>query len=329
MPMPKGCCTGLLIQRASLDLTAAVQSELQQLAMAAEQRSFLDGYVTTALAANIPPGEIYAEVAAWKGSVSAQQQLLRAASRRLAKDRNSELGRLFAQLEQQTRRLATLNHSVSKPAMQAQIQQARQELSESVESLQQQLSRLDPDFHRAWAERKISPEQLGMSLPETAALVDVLEYDHYLEWLRTEKASQGAATDGLRLARGTPVACIPLGSDAVIGNLVDASRRALRAARCRRNPVARHRAASAGLAAAEAALAGATVVLVSPDGAGSIALGCCPARSPACICSKSGPSPCWPCRSSCPSWSPRAPAASRNCCSSVTLNSAFRPVRHS
>ena len=52
-----------------LDLTAAVQSERQQLRMADELHGFLDEYLTISQAAAVPAETVYAEVLAWKGEV--------------------------------------------------------------------------------------------------------------------------------------------------------------------------------------------------------------------------------------------------------------------
>jgi tetratricopeptide (TPR) repeat protein len=148
------------IQRQSLDLAGAVQSERQQLAMTSGVRGYLDSYLAAALAAGTPPGDIYAEAAAWKGAVSAQQQQMRAREHALAADPKSELARLFAQLDQHSRKLAALYRYTPKPEEAEKFRQATRALAEMVEALQQQLSGLDPDFHRAWAERSLSSDTL-------------------------------------------------------------------------------------------------------------------------------------------------------------------------
>ena len=139
---------------------------------------------------------------------------------------NPQLGRLFAGLDADSRRLAALSRVTPKPGEEARLQKELADLAESVNSLQQQLSRLDPDFHRAWADRKISPEELRQALPAEAALVDLLEYDHYIP--PTEKRKQ--ATRQWRFAafvlrRDQPVACVQLGTSEPIDELVEAWRR--------------------------------------------------------------------------------------------------------
>ncbi|HWA96886.1 MAG TPA: CHAT domain-containing protein, partial [Pirellulales bacterium] len=122
-------------------------------------------------------------------------------------------------------RLAALARVTPKPEEAAKVQAAVAALSESVEGLQQKLSRLDPDFHRAWAERTISSDDLRQLLPKDVALIDLLEYDHYIP--ATEKGKN--LTSEKRIVafvlRGDlPVACVELGSSATIAQIVDAWR---------------------------------------------------------------------------------------------------------
>ncbi|HWB00369.1 MAG TPA: tetratricopeptide repeat protein [Pirellulales bacterium] len=213
------------ITRKSLDFSAAVQSEQQQLTMAVAVRGYLDNYLTTALAVHESPSKMYAEVAAWKGSISAQQQLLRVRQRALAHDAASETSRLFAELDRQSRRLATLVRATPAPADAAKTQVETHTLSESVDSLYQQLSRLDPDFHRAWAERTISTAELQNTLPPSAALIDLLEYGHYLPSAEPgKKHGWQRRVLAFVVRRQESVVCIELGASAPIAELVEAWR---------------------------------------------------------------------------------------------------------
>ncbi|HWA98638.1 MAG TPA: tetratricopeptide repeat protein [Pirellulales bacterium] len=213
------------IQRRELDLTAAVQSERQQLTMTSQRRWALDNYVSAALAAGIPPDELYTELAAWKGSVSAQQQLVRARQRALAADKDSELGRLFADLDTKSRRLAALYRYVPKPAEAASVQNTLRELIESVDDLQERLSQLDSEFHRNWAERHVSLDDLRRSIPSNTALVDLLEYDHYVPSTEKRKKPIWERRVVAFVVRGDQgVVCVPLGGSATIGALIAAWR---------------------------------------------------------------------------------------------------------
>jgi CHAT domain-containing protein/tetratricopeptide (TPR) repeat protein len=256
------------IQRQSLDLAGAVQSERQQLAMTGGVRFYLDSYLAAALAAGTPPGDIYAEAAAWKGAVSAQQQQMRAREHALAADPKSEFARLFAQLDQHSRKLAALYRYTPKPEEAEKFRQATRTLAESVEALQQQLSGLDPDFHRAWAERSLSSDTLRKALPAGAALVDLLEYDHYIPPpMPGEKQRWERRYLAFVLRNDRPVACTPLGPAAPINELVETWR-----AGFGRLPTAAGKLPGDELGklvwqplAAE--LAGVKIVLISPDGA--------------------------------------------------------------
>lgn len=212
----------LRISRRDLDLTAAVQSERQQLAMSEHTRAYLDGYLTTALAAKTAPEELYAEVASWKGSIAAQQQLVRARQRSAVADPDSELGRLFAELEDKTRKLAGLYSYSPKPNEKDSYDESTRTLSESIEDLQQRLSKIDGEFHRLWAERKLSADELRQSLPADVALVDLLAYSQFrLATKAGEFESWQRRYLAFVLRRDQPVAVVELGPADPIDNLID------------------------------------------------------------------------------------------------------------
>jgi len=254
--------------RRSLDLMAVVQTEHLQLGMLQQLRIHLDAYISAALAANTDTATLYAEVAAWKGSVSAQQQLLRARQRAQAQDPNSESRRLFDQLEESTRRLASTARATPAPDEQEMYRQSMAKLTDQIESIKQQLSIRDVEFHRLWAERKVSPVALGGLLPPDAALVDLLLYSGYAP--PTSKGIKAKADRRLVafvLRAGKQVACVALGDGLIIADLVDRWR-------------AGYGKSTAGEATSpgeelrrriweplDAALGDAKIVLVSPDGA--------------------------------------------------------------
>ncbi|HEY5313408.1 MAG TPA: tetratricopeptide repeat protein, partial [Pirellulales bacterium] len=256
------------IQRKSLDTTGGVQSERQQLAMARDVRVTLDHYLAAALAAGIAPGELYAEAAAWKGTIAAQQQMVRARQRALAADPNSELAKLFAELQQQTRKLAAMFRYAPKPAEATQFRQTMDQLNQSVEALQQKLSQLDPNFHQAWAERTLSSGRLTQALPAGTALVDLLEYRHFLPPSKPEvKPRQERRYLAFVLRRDQPAACVQFGPSAPINQLVDAWRKGFGAlpTQAGKSPGEELRRLVWGPVARE--LADCQTVLVSPDGA--------------------------------------------------------------
>jgi CHAT domain-containing protein/Tfp pilus assembly protein PilF len=256
------------IARKNLDLTASVQSEQQQLAMAKKVRNHLDSYLTGALAASAAPAEVYTEVAAWKGSVSAQQQLLRARQRALAGDPNLERAQLFAQLDEKTRRLAALTRYAPNPEEAAKLPQEIAALGESLDELQQQLSRLDPDFHRAWAERKISPSKLQQALPTDAALVDVLEFWQYVPpTLQGQPMRRERRVLAFVVRREAPIVCVQLGPSAPLGSLIESWRASFGGQRANDSQSPGRELRRLLWEPLTAHLAGADTVLVSPDGA--------------------------------------------------------------
>jgi CHAT domain-containing protein/tetratricopeptide (TPR) repeat protein len=258
----------MAIRRTSLDLASAVQSERQQLAMARGVQNYLDTYLIVALAARTAPGEVYTQLAAWKGSVLAQQQQLRARARALAADPRSELARLFVQLDQQSRTLAVRYRSVPKPEEAEQAQRATRALAESVEELQQQLARLDPDFHRSWAERSFSSDTLREALPAQTALMDLFEYSHYIPRSKPgEKPRCERRYLAFVLRSDQPVACIELGPSAPINGLVEDWRKGFGQLPAEGGKLPGDELRRIVWQPVAGTLAGAQTVLVSPDGA--------------------------------------------------------------
>jgi hypothetical protein len=75
--------------------------------------------------------------------------------------------------------IAALFQYVPKPEESAKFQETMRDLSNSVETLQQELAGLDPSFSDQWSERTASHDSMKRVLPPDAALIDILEYEHY------------------------------------------------------------------------------------------------------------------------------------------------------
>ena len=67
----------LQISQQQLDVTAVIQSERQQLRMADTVGFYLGNYLSVAQGASISAEQVYSEVLAWKGAVSARQHAMR------------------------------------------------------------------------------------------------------------------------------------------------------------------------------------------------------------------------------------------------------------
>ncbi|MBI4600448.1 MAG: tetratricopeptide repeat protein [Planctomycetes bacterium] len=263
--------------RESLDLAAAVQSERQQLRMAEEVRSTLDSCPSLAPLAGRPAEEACAQVLAWKGAVFARQRRMRAARAR------PELAPHFAELAAVSRKLAALAFEAPEAAGGGAPERARRldALLEEREAIERRLAGLSAELRRAEASARLSPLELKDALPAGTALVDLLEYVH----TRVNPPEAVRATAGEPPEKRTysfekerrllafvlrprePVARVDLGPLKPIEEAVEAWRQGVEST-----------GAASGLAEAGVALrkllleplepriAGAKLLLVSPDG---------------------------------------------------------------
>jgi CHAT domain-containing protein/tetratricopeptide (TPR) repeat protein len=264
-----------------LELSAAGQSERQQLAMTGALRYHLDVMLSFSIGA--PAGQAYPAVLAWKGTVLTQQQRRHAFARLARRNQDPEVVRLVGQLQDTTRLLAALaltsDGSLDSQARAKSLggtpprpsgrlaQLAR--LGERKDRLEADLARRSADFRTLQAQRQLSSAALRAALPAGVALVDFLEYTHWAP----DRDKQGAWHRERRLVafvlrRDRPATRIDLGPVKPVNGAVEVWRGALRRGRSLGGdvdpagelrqrlwlPLAKH-------------LAGADTVLLSPDGA--------------------------------------------------------------
>jgi CHAT domain-containing protein/Flp pilus assembly protein TadD len=162
------------ITRSQVELTAAVQSERQQLVMMAKSRGYLDLYLSLAAEVQAPAEEVYAAVFAWKGAVSARQQHLHLQRQ---SDQRTEVRKLYSELQQATARLAQLSRTGPEETRSEQSHRELEKVSDDIERLQRDLARLNEPFRQQLRQRRMNPADLRKALPKGTALVDLLEYD--------------------------------------------------------------------------------------------------------------------------------------------------------
>ena len=248
----------LQILREQLDSTATIQSERQQLSMADKVRFHLDNYLTIAQSANVPAEQVYAEVLAWKGSVSARQQVMRQLRSR---QQDPNVTALYRQLADTARQLDSLSRATAKPELAEAHRHQLEQLNERLETLQQQLAAASAAFRRGLAQQRFTPDDLERALPAGIVLVDLLEYWHHEP---SQEKGRGPTWEN-RIAAFVvrpqqTIEWIGLGPSAPIAAAVDRWRKSYstaEGAELRRlvwQPL-------------EDKLTGATTVLVSPDGA--------------------------------------------------------------
>jgi CHAT domain-containing protein len=257
----------LEIVRSHLERTAAVQSERQQLAMTENLRFRLDSYLSITAGAQVAGEQVYPEVLAWKGSVSARQQFIRAMRRALKEGEKPEVAKLYADLDQAARALAGLSRTAADPKKPDEHRLAMERLSEEIERLERALAAASVEFRQQLAQRRRTAEDIRKALPAETVLVDLLEYAH----LSPPQDGKGKLNRDRRVAAfvvrpGQPVVRLDLGSAQPIAAAIDEWRKhfGLGQSAAERDPaVTLRRLVWEPLTPY---LKGAKIVLLSPDG---------------------------------------------------------------
>jgi CHAT domain-containing protein len=258
----------IAIDRKSVELTSAIQSERQQLTMIGKLRSGLDLYLSLAPQARSGCEPVYREVLAWKGTVFARQQAIRLA--RTRPDSDPEVARLFAELGQITSRLASLIFSTENLQDDRSWKRQIRQLTEEKERLERDLSGRSSAFASHQKLWRLAPDQLQAAVPPGTALVDILEYSHFPPSQGKEKISRERRLVAFVVRPDRPFVRVDLGPAAAIATAVDR----WRAAFVEDRPAA---ATGSGDPAVELrrlvwlplerSLEGVRAVLISPDGA--------------------------------------------------------------
>jgi CHAT domain-containing protein len=202
------------------ELAAAVQSERQALALRSFRRSFLDSWLSVARLASVSGDQLWEEALAWKSAVTLRQARLgglRASDPRLSAAERQEVARIRQELDQVSREIAQRAYGAegrALPGVHANSELER--LTTRREALERELASLGLGL--ANADRR-SGLLLRDALPDRAALIDLLEYEHH------------GAGDGVALASerrllalvvrpGRPVHAVELGAAQPIADAV-------------------------------------------------------------------------------------------------------------
>ncbi|HEY5314368.1 MAG TPA: CHAT domain-containing tetratricopeptide repeat protein [Pirellulales bacterium] len=237
------------------------ESQRQQLAHAASVRYRLDGYLALQARHGADGGRVYPFWLRWKGLV------LRHQLRQHALADRPELKPKFAKLEQVTTQLARLGLAAPPPEKRDAIRRQLAELSGRKEQLERDLAHQSAAF--AAAAHAATTEELQQALPAETALVDFVEY-----WEGLEPEKKGGKPTRKRLLGAFivrhegPIQLVSLGQSRPVGEAIDRWRGetdgdfgrspgAQAAGKLLREQVWQP---------VERLLAGAKLVLVSPDG---------------------------------------------------------------
>jgi tetratricopeptide (TPR) repeat protein len=216
------CCSEALTrQRAFLDLTFTALAGRQRLDFLNQQRHFLDLYLTIAAHSDIPAADCYGHVLAWKGAVATRH-----AEEHLARDQPQ----LQPQLEELRQLHAALAHLVRATPANAQ-QQADwrtrfDEMERRKEQLEANLALKSDSFRRFLQLRQATARHVADVLPEHTALVDFLEYNHFLPPPpRKGQLERERRFVAFVLVRGRQPVMVPLGLAEPIEQAVQAWRK--------------------------------------------------------------------------------------------------------
>jgi len=167
----------------NLELTAAVQSERQQLANINISRFFLDSFVSSALLAEKVAGDegrandVYTQMLAWKGAVTLRQRLERAARQ----SDNPEEQKLWNDLQAVATQLATTSRATPNPEQRGAWQQKLADLTQRKEQLEADLSQRSAEFRKLRSQTKLTPDALAKKLLADTVLIDLLQFDRRVD----------------------------------------------------------------------------------------------------------------------------------------------------
>jgi CHAT domain-containing protein/Tfp pilus assembly protein PilF len=244
--------------RGRLGLTAAIQSERQQLGYLRYLRGILDHYLSLALRTDAAAEEVYAPLLNWKGSVFSRQQRLR--ERRLGADQE-DVAELRTDLERVTRELGSLSRQPTPDAKKVADLERRQE------DLERKLAGKLPAVRRRRQAEALTPAALKSALPRGVVLVDFLEFWHDEPARGREPRRRIPHLLAVVVRQGQPIRVLDLGRSAPIAEAVADWRGTLKRRRPtegKGGPAGTLRKALLDPLAKE--LAGAKALLVSPDG---------------------------------------------------------------
>jgi CHAT domain-containing protein/Tfp pilus assembly protein PilF len=179
------------LMRRRLELTAAVQSERQQLEDIKSHRHHLDNLVSCALlsvadslaraSAGAPSTEssnadlsaaVYTQMLAWKGAVTLRQQLERAARH----SDNPDEQKLWNDLQAVSTQLATASRATPNPQQHDAWQQKLTDFTKQKEQIEADLSQRSAEFRKLRSQTKLTSDDLAKKLPANTALVDLLQF---------------------------------------------------------------------------------------------------------------------------------------------------------
>jgi len=253
------------IARDQLKLAAAIQSERQQNVMRAQVWPILDMYLWATASSKSSVEQAYSAVLSWKGEVGEIQRQSRRIHHLLVQSGSAEAIRLESELNDTVGRLAAMQWQTNLSA--ADREKAETALREKMERLQAALAAASVPFREQQGKQHRTPVDVRNALPDSTVLVDFLGYQAIGP--RREQGKPGELVDNLAafvVRRDRPMKRINLGPEAPIRSAIKQWRQTFGM------PNAGGGGAGEELrrlvwAPLEAHVAGAAIVLISPNSA--------------------------------------------------------------
>jgi CHAT domain-containing protein len=178
---------------------------------------------------------------------------------------DSETSVLYRKLESACCQLAVLIKTTPSGPQLAAHRHRLDELSDQIENLQEKLANLSASYARQRAQQKRTAAELRQALPADAALVDLLEYDHF-GWTKEnkDKLTKQRRLTAFVVRRDRPVAWIDLGPSAKVDAAVEIWRNTYGTGDESQQAAATLR--KSVWSPLEPSLQGAATVVISPDG---------------------------------------------------------------
>jgi tetratricopeptide (TPR) repeat protein/CHAT domain-containing protein len=193
-----------------LELTAAAQSERQQIANIQKSRSTLDSLLSCALRTAGSTVPVYDQILSWKGSVTLRQRLSHAARR--ADDLEEQ--KSWQELQAVGTRLAATSRATPTAEQQDAWRSELNELSRRKDELEAELSQRSTEFRQLRSQTKLTYEMLARELPAKVALVDLLEFSRRIDERQPDNSVNIRWENRLAAfvaRKGRPVAMLDLG----------------------------------------------------------------------------------------------------------------------
>lgn len=157
-----------------------MQSDRQQFKNLNMCRDTLDLFISFCLEWKFADDREYSDILDWKGSVFSRQKRIHEFRAIARKSGDPKVERLFQDLDDTSRNLANLALHVPKPERKVAWEGQIAELTQKKEEIEEELSRRSDEFRKLMNRGEITAEQIRAVLPADAALVDFLEYTHYV-----------------------------------------------------------------------------------------------------------------------------------------------------